>query len=513
MNIFNKNTNYDFLRGDIINKTVKTVITVTLFSCVERFVGFLYRIFLSRNIGAELLGVYQITLSVVGVLVTLSASGIPITVSRLMIKERSNGNAKGEKDVVSAGILSSLMLSLPITLLMYVFRDKLSFIFADERCYDLLLVILPGVVITSVYSVIRGYFWGNKNFLTYSVIELSEEIIMAVCGVIAVKTLHDGWLQTLGVAKSVTVSYVFSFIASTAVFIAKSGKPTNPLRKIKPLLKSASPITAVRTLTSFLGSIVAILLPERLIFYGIEKSLALKAYGELSGMALPLLFIPSTVIGSIALVIVPKLSESYYKKDLKTLKTAIERSLDYSQIVAALIIPVFFSCGCEIGKIVYASESAGKYLSVSAIIMLPMSLSMITNSVLNSLNLEKRTLLHFVAGAASMILTVLFATKFISEYSLCLGYLVSYLLTAVLNFRLLGRITGEVKTYVKKIIVYFIAICLSGAFGYFLHGILYGKLTDFVMTLTVAFSVIVFETVFIEICGAFDFKKILNPAY
>lgn len=471
----------------------------------------MYRIFLSRSLGAELLGVYQITLSVVGVLVTLSASGIPITVSRLMIKERTDGNKNADRDVVSAGILSSLILSLPIAAALYLFRDKFSFIFADERCYDLLVIILPGVVMTSVYSVIRGYFWGNENFLTYSVIELLEEICMAVCGVIAVLTLSGDWLKTQGVAKSVLISYVFSFATSTGVFLIKCGRPSNPLRKIKPLIKSASPITAMRTLTSFLGSLVAIILPERLIFYGVEKSLAMQCYGELSGMALPLLFIPSTFIGSIALVVVPKLTDSYYKKDLKTLNFAIERSFDYSQIITALIIPVFIACGGEIGRIVYGSTNAGRYLSVAAIVMFPMSISMISNSVLNSLNKEKNTLLNFVISAAVMIGTIFATVKPLKEYSLILGYLLSYLTTAVFNFKLLGKITKSLSEYAKKFLLYFISIALSSLFGYFLHGIFYGKIGDFFNLVLISVCTVIFNSVLLEIIGAFDFKKILDP--
>ena len=65
--------------------------TVTILSCIERGLGFLYRVFLSRNVGSEGLGLYQIALSVIGVIMTVSASGIPITVSRMMIKDKASG--------------------------------------------------------------------------------------------------------------------------------------------------------------------------------------------------------------------------------------------------------------------------------------------------------------------------------------------------------------------------------------------------------------------------------------
>ncbi len=478
-----------------------------MFSCVERLCGFLYRIFLSRNLGAEFIGVYQVTLSVIGVLVTVSASGIPITVSRLMIKERAKGSKRGEKDVVSAGILSCLILSVPSTLALYIFKDAFSFLFADQRSYDLLLVILPGVVITSVYAVIRGYFWGNRYFFTYSLIELAEEAVMCVSGVVLVKFADDYWSKAVGAAQSVTISYVFSFVLSTTFFLIKSGKPTNPLRKLKPVLESSSPITLMRTLTSFLGSVVAIILPQKLLEYGFSKARAMEAFGALSGMALPLLFIPSTIIGSIALVIVPKLSESYYRKDGDTLKFAIKRSLDFSVLFSVIIVPVFIVCGKEIGTVIYDNAEAGGYLSVSSFIMVPMSITMITNSVLNSLNYEKKTLVNFLVGAAVMIASALFLTGYIGVYSLILGYFLNYAITGVLNFRLLNGVTGQVKQYLKQITMFFIGLTLTVIFGHFLHGAIKNYVGDFLRVVIIGVGTCVFQAIYLQITSTFDFRK------
>ena len=106
---------------------------VTIFSCFERLLGFIYRIFLSRTLGAEGVGIYQIALSVVGLLMTITASGIPITVSRIMIKHQSENKGELINKTVSSGIVLSLALSIPIVFLLYFFPDKFSFIFTDNR--------------------------------------------------------------------------------------------------------------------------------------------------------------------------------------------------------------------------------------------------------------------------------------------------------------------------------------------------------------------------------------------
>ena len=72
-----------------MNRVYKTAVMVTIFSLMEKFLGFIYRIYLSRAIGSEGVGLYQITLSVFALLLTLCSSGIPATVSRLITKYRA----------------------------------------------------------------------------------------------------------------------------------------------------------------------------------------------------------------------------------------------------------------------------------------------------------------------------------------------------------------------------------------------------------------------------------------
>ena len=64
----------------------RTAAYVTAFSVAEKAFGFLYRIILSRTLGSEGMGIYQIALSVFAVLITAASSGIPLTVSRLITK-------------------------------------------------------------------------------------------------------------------------------------------------------------------------------------------------------------------------------------------------------------------------------------------------------------------------------------------------------------------------------------------------------------------------------------------
>ena len=81
------------------------MMTVTVFSTAERLLGFIYRIFLSRNLGSEGMGLYSVALSVVGLIMTLTSSGIPITVSRIMTKHSAENRESLSFGTVTAGII------------------------------------------------------------------------------------------------------------------------------------------------------------------------------------------------------------------------------------------------------------------------------------------------------------------------------------------------------------------------------------------------------------------------
>ena len=227
---------------------------VTVFSTVEKALSFFYRIVLSRIIGAEGLGIYQICLSVFAVFLTAASSGIPVTVSRLMAKNGAKNDIKGKNAAVTAGVVATLMFTVPMAIILFFGRNLLGFLFTDDRCMNVFILLLPGLILTSIYAVMRGSFWGNKQFLPYSIIELLEDAVMVVLGCILVYGVTDPVAGAERAAIAVLVSYVFSFIVSLFWYFKKGGRFSNPKRQLKPLFSSSMPITAMRTSTSVLNS-------------------------------------------------------------------------------------------------------------------------------------------------------------------------------------------------------------------------------------------------------------------
>ena len=471
----------------------KTVAIVTVFSICEKFLGFLYRIFLSHTIGAEGIGLYQVALSVFALLLTATCSGTPITVSRLMTKYKAEKQPEKVKRIITAGLTFTLLVVLPVCIAFFFLSNKMHFVFADDRCINIFRILLPGLVFTSVYSVLRGVFWGNKDFLPYSIIELLEEICMIVSGIILISYATNVYQGAFRAGLAVLISYLFSFLLATAVFFIRKNKFANPKTEFKPLLKSALPITAMRTASSLASSLVSIVLPLRLVLAGYTESGAMSALGSAMGQAIPILYIPTTLIGSFTLVLVPEIAENFYKKNEYYLKRDVEKAIKFTTFLSCLFIPVFLVCGKEIGILIFNSHDCGSYLTASAFLMIFMSLSSTTTSMLNSMGLENKTLIFYAIGSVFMLGAVWFLPAVIGVYALLVGFTFLYGVTSILNLILLNKNCPRKPKYVK-FVFYSALLCLpTTLFGLMLEKLLLSGLGVFLTFIVCTIIMIIFN--------------------
>jgi len=90
----------------------RNVAIITVFSLLTRMLGFFFRIFLSRAIGAEALGMYQVALSVFMVLLTIVSSGFTLIISRMTASYRVTADKKAIGRLVTTSMIVGLVVSL-----------------------------------------------------------------------------------------------------------------------------------------------------------------------------------------------------------------------------------------------------------------------------------------------------------------------------------------------------------------------------------------------------------------
>lgn len=501
-------------RAKQLNAPLATASIVTALSVAERSLGFLYRIVLSRLLGAEGLGMYQVSLSLFSVFLTLGTGGIPITVSRLISKSKAENNPRGERGAVSAGVFLCLLITVPALFILLPFGQHLSFLFSDARCIPLFKILLLGLIFSSLYAVFRGYFWGNKSFLLPSVLEIAEETVMVIVGVLLLQNVSSPLDGATKAAWAVVLSYLFSFTVSTLCFFGKGGKLSSPKKQLKPLFNATLPITSVRASGSLVNSAVAILLPAMLIRAGVSETGALELFGVVSGMAIPILFIPSTIIGSLSLVLVPDLSESFYRKNTERLYLNIKRGLSVAFLVSCFLFPFFFVLGEDLGALAFSNALAGELIKKGASLLLPLSLTIISTGMLNSMGFERQTLVYYFLGAAALLLCVWLLPPVCGAFAYILGLIACHTVNALCNLWLLGKkckgLYGQMrKSFFKKALAALLAIFPICLFGTLARNLFIYAFGGFLAALFTALTTALFSLLLYWLLGLFSFKSLL----
>ncbi len=429
----------------------KAVITLTAFTVAERMLGFLFKIYLSREIGAVGMGIYSVALSFFFVLLTLLTSGVPLVVSKLTAKDKSIGGK-----ICSAALIFELITAVVVCSIVLAFQKPIGALFAESQSMTLVMIMLPALVFSGVYSAFRGVLWGEKKFTTVSVAELIEQIARIVCCVVLFGIFKD---LIKAVALSMTVACLVSAIAVALFYFIGKRKIQSPKGHIKPLITTSLPITFSRTTSSVNNYIIAIAVPFLLMTSGLNSEQSMYIFGSCVGMALPLLYLPITVVGSLAFVMIPTLSEAYAHGDKKSMCRQIESALSFSVIVAAVILPAYAALGGPLGTFIYNNTDAGIFLKKSAWLLLPLSFENIASSMLNSLDLEKKSLINYLIGAATMyIICFAFYSRFnIDVFMIAFG--VSLIVSSVLDVIDIKRRTGIKLSFFRPLL-----ICLAAAY-------------------------------------------------
>ncbi len=440
-----------------------------------------------------MLGSYQVSMSILGVLMTIIASGIPLVVSRNVAYNKALGNQNQAYSTVSAGLVVTLIISCLISFILYLFPNILNLLFSghNQTTTKIVLFALPSLVFSAIYCILRSALWGDKHFFAISFTEFFEQIIRIIFCIILFTTPILTSLS-LGEKASLSLSLACLFSAALVVIIYFSLKQklTSPKGAFKPLLKSSSSITMLRTVSSLVQSFISIIIPIRLMTYGYSSSEAMAQFGMIMGMAFPLIMIPGTLIGSVAVTLVPEISSKTDNIDdksrthnLEGLKSNILTGINASILISMVLIPSFIVLGEPICEILFGSRMAGKYVSAGAILMLPMGINQITSSILNSIGLELKSLVNYALGAAALILSIYFLPAILGTYALIVGFGLMSLISASLNFHMLKKRKLLKKGSLKFIILSIIFAIVSAILGKLIFNLLIRCISQFLSTI------------------------------
>ena len=457
----------------------KSVVLITFFSVLTRLAGFLFRVYLSREIGAEALGIYQIAFSVFVVLLTIVSSGLPFIISRMVAKIDVKKDKKVKSGLVSSSIVLSVAISTFLCLIVLLFKNVFANVFTDRSCIEVLIALLPAVIFSSVYSVFRGALWGENNYFALCISEFYEQVLrIFVCVLFLGGTLSvvDG---ALSVAWSLTIACAFSAVFVLLLYFYYGGGIGKPNKIYKKVLKQSTPITFVRVAGSLIQPIVAIIIPLRLVALGYTSDQALSLYGVALGMSFPLLFVPGMLIGSLSTALVPDISSALSQGKESYIEARIRASINFTLFISCLFVPIYLGVGDIIGRFLYNNALSGSLIQFASWVMIPMGLTSITSAILNSLGMEIKSCINYFLGAIGLFVSIWFLPEFFGINAFAVGMGVCSTITSILNVIMLKRKTKIKMNVFRPVAIFSLITIPSAAITSFLGSILSYFLPDF----------------------------------
>ncbi|CDA67883.1 MAG: polysaccharide biosynthesis protein [Lachnospiraceae bacterium] len=443
------------------NRTfIKGTLILTLTGLLSRVIGFFYRIYLSRLFGEEGMGIYQLLSPVLALSFSLCAAGIQTAISKYVAASVAKGNCKDSYRYLFTGLFLSLLLSVPCMLLLLMFSDFVAVHFLLEaRTASMLRIIALSIPAGAVHSCINGYYYGIKKTMLPSSTQIIEQFMRFFCVLAAdflarrSHTVPHINAAVVGLVVGECAAMLISLLAIYFRFYreeAGAGKSSLPcsnagafgisrFHAVKNLLVLAFPLTVSRIVVNLLQSVEAVAIPSRLCRYGYDSVTALSVYGVLTGMALPLLFFPNALTGSMSLLLLPMVSEADAKGNTDAVKNTTLKTIQSCLLLGAACTLFFFLSGPFLGRFLFHSELAGRYIRSLSLLCPFLYLCTTLSGILHGLG---KAVSVFFVNVFSLSLRLLFVFFLIPAFGIdcyILSMVLSQLLSAFFYLFLLYR--------------------------------------------------------------------------
>lgn len=420
---------------------IKGAIIISLGGFISKLLGAFYRIPLTRFLGGEGMGIYQMVYPLYCILLTVSASGIPTGIARLI----SSGKNGAEKQAFllygAIGVIG--------TAVMYMLAAPLAAVQEEPAIRLCCVMLCPSVFFVSVLSVVRGYFQGRGNMYPTAVSEVSEQVIKVALGCVLAYLFRDNLpLAVASTLFSVTVSEVIS-TALTLVWYFRR-------REIQPLYKTAPvPYSAIVKYTIPL-TLTAIALPVSQLLESIAAVRLLKEmgdnatslYGIFSGCAVTIINLPVSVTYGLAAASVPQISPLAESGDMQGAKNKAYKALLLTFAISAPAAVGLFIFAPLASKLIFSSLAAeeqailSRLVRIMAVNAVTLSLVQTSSACLTSLGKPVRsTVTQWVSAILRVVVTaalIKFTSLSISGAAISAN--ISYLVAVILNFwYIMGR--------------------------------------------------------------------------
>ncbi|HBL41090.1 MAG TPA: hypothetical protein DDY98_05795 [Ruminococcaceae bacterium] len=400
-----------------------------------RTVGVAFNVYLTNRIGAAGIGLFELIMAVYGLTVTFAVAGIRLGATRLVTDALGNSKADPSSSVLTCiryGVVTGCAAALG---LYYTSGFIAEHWIAQETAVEALRILSVSLPFVAVSAALNGYFTARKTLLKYAGIQLLEQLTKVVATVFALRRLREGNISQACACISFGMSLSECVSCTLSLSVCRLDR-----RKFKGLekgnfgLKSLLPIALPDAIGSGMRSVL-LTVEHLLIPIGFRKSgqsteQAMDLYGEIHGMALPIILYPAAVLQALSGLLIPELADRRNKGK--------QEQIDFT-VCLCLRLTVLFSLGCacflfffsdDVSRCVYSDSSPSFFIRLLSLLMPVMYLDTMVDGMLKGLNEQFASMRYNIIDSS---LCVLLVYILLPKYAVK-GYLVIMFLSEIMNF-------------------------------------------------------------------------------
>ncbi|MCR3921433.1 MAG: polysaccharide biosynthesis protein [Firmicutes bacterium] len=466
---------------------IKGAAILTVAGLSVRVVGAFFRIVLAMLITDEGVGLYQMAYPVYSTLLAVSTAGIPIAISKLVAESLAHGNYRGAYRIFQTALSLLALSGLAISAVLFFGAQTFARVISlDPRAYLPLISISPAIFLVTVMSAYRGFFQGQQQMLPTAISQIAEQLGRVIIALVLVMVLLPQGLEfaaagaSFGAAAGAfcgLVVLVVTWWRQKKAFmhnLTRQGRrdvQTFP-RIMYRIFALAVPITLGSLVMPIITIVDLSVVPMRLRAAGFATSRATALYGQLTGMASPIVHIPTIITVALAISLVPAISEA-----LALGKIRLVQDRSYIAIRMTFILGVPCALGLyllaePICVLLFNNAEAGSVLAVMSLGVIFLTLYQTTSAILQGLGKTMDPVKNLFWGAVvkTSLTWTLTSWPTLHIRGAALATVLGFSVASLLNIYRVQRLTGLSLQPVETIAKPLVSATAMGAGVLYLYG-------------------------------------------
>ena len=320
------------------NKFIKSTIILIIGGGITKILAMVIKIFLTRSIGDEGIGLYMLILPTFNLFITLCTMSLSTSISKL-VSEKGFG-----KKIVLPLVPISLFYNFILMILLIITAPYIAkYLLNEPRAYYPIMGISFTLPFICISNILKGYFYGKENMSPYVISNIVEQSVRLFFIIFMIPKLlvYGINIAVLGVVL-INIISEFSSIICLILFIPNKKIEFTDFKSDKLIIKDILNISLSSTGSRLIGSISYFLEPIILTFImglvGYSNSYIVSSYGVITGYVFPLLLIPSFFTMAISTSLLPVISNNYARGTYSYTKKKLKQAL-----IISLLIGIFFT--------------------------------------------------------------------------------------------------------------------------------------------------------------------------